>query len=122
MTIFNKCSNFQNDLIIILGDYSSGITFFSIISIQHNVIPMGYDFKMPYLLNMCSKNQNFLMFVFDKNSIFYPKMNVFIRVDVLISCPSLSNSSLSVVFISQLIRYVRACSSYECFTLRATFI
>ena len=50
MTIFNKCSNFQNDLINILGDYPSGITFFSIISTQYNVIPMGYDFKMPYLL------------------------------------------------------------------------
>ena len=34
----------------ILKLYRIGITFFCIISIQHNVIPMGYDFKMPYLL------------------------------------------------------------------------
>ena len=34
----------------ILKLYPFGITFFCIISIQHNVIPIGYDFKMPYLL------------------------------------------------------------------------
>ena len=34
----------------ILKFYPIGITFFCIISIQHNVIPIGYEFKMPYLL------------------------------------------------------------------------
>ena len=34
----------------ILKLYPIGITFFCVISIQHNVNPTGYDLKMPYLL------------------------------------------------------------------------
>ena len=42
---------------------------------------------------MCSKIKNFKNFisVFDKNSIFYPKWDFFIRVDISISIPTLSS-------------------------------
>ena len=60
MTIFNKWSKFQNDLINILGDmatrilksYPNEIRLFYIEMREKNVIPIpiGYDFKMPYLL------------------------------------------------------------------------
>ena len=56
MTIFSKCSKFQNDLINILGDMTSsililfGIALFCIISTQNNVIPIGWYFKMSYYI------------------------------------------------------------------------
>ena len=48
MTIFNKCSKFQNDPINILGD----MTFFLVISYWNIIFlyQLGYDFKTAYLL------------------------------------------------------------------------
>ena len=58
MTILNKCSKFQNDLINILGDigiwqlYTIEITLCGIEMIEKNVIPIGYDLRCHISLNI----------------------------------------------------------------------